>query len=221
MTTYGQPVPSTDSDHLEKSMKTDNGCLMKTALLLFGGTSMVFVANKLDYDGSGPLGALCLAMGAGTKFRLFNVDKPIDEHLELIWTLTEPFLFGLIGAEVKISSIDTSSIVMVVGLVIVDIIFRSIVTYLSACGAGMSMKEKAFIALVWLNKAAVQAAVGPIALDIAKANKNQRQIELGTLVVTICFMTIIISTSIGSLGMAITAKRFLTKSNQQAVDVYE
>ena len=42
------------------------------------------------------------------------------------------------------------------------------------------MKEKLFIPLAWLPKATVQAAIGSLALDTARAlNAGPRQIELG------------------------------------------
>ena len=46
--------------------------------------------------------------------------------------------------------------------------------------AGLNVKEKLFIPLAWLPKATVQAAIGSLALDTARAlNAGPRQIELG------------------------------------------
>ena len=45
---------------------------------------------------------------------------------------------------------------------------RLIVSQLAVFGGDLSLKERLFVALAWLPKATVQAAIGPIALDKAK-----------------------------------------------------
>ena len=45
---------------------------------------------------------------------------------------------------------------------------RLIVSQLAVLGGDLSLKERLFVALAWLPKATVQAAIGPIALDKAK-----------------------------------------------------
>ena len=48
------------------------------------------------------------------------------------------------------------------------------------CPSGLNVKEKLFIPLAWLPKATVQAAIGSLALDTARAlNAGPHQIELG------------------------------------------
>ena len=45
---------------------------------------------------------------------------------------------------------------------------RLIVSQLAVLGGDLSLKERLFVALAWLPKATVQAAIGPIALDKVK-----------------------------------------------------
>ena len=48
------------------------------------------------------------------------------------------------------------------------LVVRLIVSQLAVLGGDLSLKERLFVALAWLPKATVQAAIGPIALDKAK-----------------------------------------------------
>ena len=40
-----------------------------------------------------------------------------------------------------------------------------------------NLKEKIFISLAWLPKATVQAAIGPVALDLARLRNNSQVIS--------------------------------------------
>ena len=48
------------------------------------------------------------------------------------------------------------------------LVIRLMVSQLAVLGGDLSLKERIFVALAWLPKATVQAAIGPIALDKAK-----------------------------------------------------
>lgn len=43
----------------------------------------------------------------------------------------------------------------------------------------MNMKERLFVAIAWIPKATVQAAIGPLALDYARKLGHQDQIRMG------------------------------------------
>ncbi|KAI1295545.1 Sodium/hydrogen exchanger 9B2 [Halotydeus destructor] len=185
--------------------------LARLALMVFGGLAFVFVSDVLGFQGSGPLGSLSLATVAGIKYRAKEYDISIEKSLGQLWHILEPFLFSLIGAEVDISHIDKSSILLVLAVILVTMVLRTVSTYASLYGSDMNGKEKAFVSIAWLSKAAVQAAVGPIALDIARQHGDKEDIKRATLVLTICFLTILVSTPVGTLGMAFTAKRWLQR----------
>ena len=47
-------------------------------------------------------------------------------------------------------------------------------------GSGLNVRERLFVALAWLPKATVQAAIGSSALDYAKSsNASAEEIKLG------------------------------------------
>ena len=48
------------------------------------------------------------------------------------------------------------------------LVVRLIISQLAVLGGDLSLKERLYVALAWLPKATVQAAIGPIALDKAK-----------------------------------------------------
>ena len=65
----------------------------------------------------------------------------------------------MIGAEIKISEIEASMILFSIIMVVISSIVRTLTAYLCASSGGFNWKEKAFISIAWLAKAALQAAL--------------------------------------------------------------
>lgn len=79
----------------------------------------------------------------------------------------------------------------------------------------MNLKEKIFVALSWMAKATVQAALGPVALDTIRNNnssdpKAQSYAEITLLV---CVLSIILTAPIGAIIITLSGPRLLTKTS--------
>lgn len=75
--------------------------------------------------------------------------------MEKIWVyLCQPLLFALIGASVKFRDLDSELIPKCIGIVIIGMIVRIGVAFLSL-GKNFSKKERLLIALSWIPKATV------------------------------------------------------------------
>ena len=85
-------------------------------------------------------------------------------------------------------------LVLVIGLSL-----RVLASFAAVSFGDISLKERFFVALAWLPKATVQAALGPLALDNAKAldrDDKDDMIRYGDIVLTIAVLVILITAPI-------------------------
>ena len=67
-----------------------------------------------------------------------------------------------------------------VAVVFIGSAIRMVVSFVAVLGAGLSLREKFFIPFAWLPKATVQAAIGAVALDTARAqDADEATVDLG------------------------------------------
>jgi hypothetical protein len=195
----------------EKSLQIK---LTRLSLLVFGGLTSVFVSEQFNLGGIGPLSALTMAFFSGLKFRKVGLDKDLSDSVDVLWVVTKPFLFGLIGAEVDLTSesFDSSSRTLIaLALVVGGMIIRVVATYISLLGGHLSWREKIYISLAWLSKAAVQATVAPIALDVARRKGGLVEQEYGRTIILVSVIAILLSVPIGIFSMSFLAEKCLNE----------
>ncbi|PSN56735.1 Sodium/hydrogen exchanger 9B2 [Blattella germanica] len=118
-------------------------------------------------------------------------DNPVADIYSVVWKVFQPVLFGLIGTEIDLRQLDGSTIlyglcVLVVGLVML------------------------FVAVAWFPKATVQAALGHVALDLArKTDADEGVVTLASQVLTIAVLSILITAPIGAIGIFLTGPKLL------------
>ncbi|XP_016120004.1 mitochondrial sodium/hydrogen exchanger 9B2-like, partial [Sinocyclocheilus grahami] len=88
---------------------------------------------------------------------------------------------------------------------------RLIVTFVVVLRAGFNLKEKVFIALAWIPKATVQAAIGSTALDMARSKNDLELQRYGMDVLTVAVLSILITAPIGALLISLLGPRLLQK----------
>lgn len=97
-----------------------------------------------------------------------------------LWMLFQPVLFGLVGAEVSLENVRSEFVGQAMGVICIGLVFRMLAAVIATTKSGLNWKEKLFTAIAWLPKAAVQAALGSVALDYArKINAGPETIVLG------------------------------------------
>ena len=205
---------SSEYDRENFKQKSREIKLLRVSLLLFGGLSSVFISEQLDLGGVGPLSALMIAFFAGLRFRKIQAISDLTSSLHIIWILTKPFLFGLIGAEVEIKN-DSMELgyhaLYCLIVVVIGMFLRVLATYLSLFGGNLTWKEKLYVALAWLSKAAVQATVGPIALDMARKRNLTPEISYGRTVLLVSVIAILLSAPLGTFCMSFLSYRCLAE----------
>ncbi|MDH3295403.1 MAG: cation:proton antiporter [Acidimicrobiia bacterium] len=185
---------------------------LRFGLLVGLGLVAVLGGWAIGFAGGGSLAAMTIGAVSGRVWA--DSSEAVAIGLIRLWGVAQPILFGLIGAAVALSAIEPSYvrgglIILAVGLVV-----RLVVTYLSVSDARFSPRERLFVALAWIPKATVQAAIGALALDLARQYRSGPQAEIyGTQIVTIAVLAILATAPIGALAIAWAGPRWLERQD--------
>ncbi|KAF2988555.1 hypothetical protein EK904_006209 [Melospiza melodia maxima] len=180
------------------------------------GLSMfaVFGSIYFGFPGSGGLCTLVLAFVAGVGWS--DEKREIEKIVAVAWNIFQPFLFGLIGAEVSITSLRPETVGLCVAILGIALVVRIIATFLMVSFAGFNFKEKVFVSLAWIPKATVQAAIGSLALDTARQHQDEQKEKYGMDVLTVAFLAILITAPIGALVIGLAGPRLLQKAQTKS-----
>ncbi|XP_047501492.1 sodium/hydrogen exchanger 9B2-like isoform X3 [Penaeus chinensis] len=138
--------------------------------------------------------------------------NPVDDKLLIMWELFQPFLFSLIGAEIQVSELDIGTVGWGLVTLAIGLVFRMTTSFLVVMGGNLNIKERLFVALAWVPKATVQAAIGSQALDFAqKSEAGPEVVRLGEQVLTITVLVILITAPLGAAAIMLSAPKLLSK----------
>ncbi|XP_050194021.1 sodium/hydrogen exchanger 9B2 isoform X3 [Myiozetetes cayanensis] len=138
--------------------------------------------------------------------------RDVEKIVAVAWNIFQPFLFGLIGAEVSVTSLRPETVGLCVAILGIALVVRIITTFLMVSFAGFNFKEKVFVSLAWMPKATVQAAIGSLALDTARRHQDEQLEKYGMDVLTVAFLAILITAPIGALVIGLAGPRLLQKA---------
>ncbi len=122
--------------------------------------------------------------------------------------MAQPLLFSLLGAAVDLAVIRGRDAGLGVALIVVSGAFRFAATSNAVRGFALKPKERLFVALAWLPKATVQAAVGAVALDAADSSGEK---ERARVVLTVAVLAIVLTAPVGAIAISVAGPRLLTK----------
>ncbi|NXG34904.1 SL9B2 protein, partial [Dromaius novaehollandiae] len=182
------------------------------------GLSMfaVFGSIYFGFPGSGGLCTLVLAFVAGVGWS--DDKRAVEKIVAVAWNVFQPFLFGLIGAEVSVMSLRPETVGLCIATLGIALVVRILATFLMVCFAGFNFKEKVFVSLAWIPKATVQAAIGSLALDTARSHQDEQLEKYGMDVLTVAFLAILITAPIGALVIGLAGPRLLQKAQTNEED---
>ncbi|XP_034020167.1 sodium/hydrogen exchanger 9B2-like [Thalassophryne amazonica] len=181
--------------------------LRRTLMLLGMSIFSVFFSHVVGYAGAGGLCVLVLAFLAGVGWKSEKV--LVAAMVGHSWDVFQPLLFGLIGAQITIQSLSPNTVGLGVACLLVGLLVRVIITFALVHFGGFTVREKLFIAVAWLPKATVQAAIGSKALDMAREDRQEELMRFGLDVLTIAVLAIIITAPIGALGIGLAGPHLL------------
>ena len=203
-----------------------------TAALMICGFIFTFGMSKLHFAGSGMLA--CLVMGIVFRSPFVNQyvsnnssrsylkkkdqsAKNIAMKLTLLWeNFCEPLLFGVIGHALYFGNkFKTMHDIMPSLLIILSgLVFRIMMAYIATFSkVGLITNERVFIALSWIPKATVQAALCSLPLDLAKETDpiDNDAIEWSQIIMNTSILSILVTAPIGSMILQYCGPRLLTK----------
>ncbi|MED6254772.1 Sodium/hydrogen exchanger 9B2 [Ataeniobius toweri] len=195
-----QYFPSVDQKHL----------VMKRSFLVLGlSVFAVFGSGVAGFPGSGGLCTLVLAFLAGLGWGPEKVR--VEEVVGWAWDVFQPLLFGLIGAEIRVSELEGLAVGLGIATLLIALVVRVLFTFVCVLRAGFNLKEKVFIALAWMPKATVQAAIGSTALDMARTKDDKQLQKYGMDVLTVAVLSILLTAPVGALIIGLCGPRLLQK----------
>lgn len=149
------------------------------------------------------LGIIVMALIISLKNK--NDAKKIQSCYNSLWQGFEILLFVLVGASINISYAISSTGLIIIGLVVISLLFRTIGVLISLIFTNYNLKERIFIIISYLPKATVQASIGGIALAEGLA--------CGEVILTAAIIVILITAPLGAILMDNTYKKLLSYDN--------
>lgn len=193
---------------------------LRTILLFSGGLFSIFGSEVIGYEGAGPLAVVFSAFVSNLFWcqQGWEIeDNPVSTAFEIFWMIFEPILFGITGSTVKISALDPDIVSVGLACLGAGIILRILCTSGIAFGDKLNLKEKIFVALSWMSKATVQAALGPVAMKHLTSESSKEERHYAEIVQTICVLSILLTAPLGAIIISISGTRLLTKTKQPKI----
>jgi NhaP-type Na+/H+ or K+/H+ antiporter len=184
----------------------------------------------IEFDGAGALGALIMACVAAQMWQRgwggplatgtpdHHASHSAETYLCFLWkVVSEPLLFAVIGSALDFSTLKGSTIPLACLLLVGCVAVRTIMALVATHSAGLNMKERLFVALAWLPKASVQAALGAIPLaKILEEKADEPDFEdwkaWGSDILTTAVLSIILTAPLGLLAIQHLGPKWLEKS---------
>lgn len=186
---------------------------LRFTMAVLGGCVSVMGSRAMGYPSAGALGCVTVTFVAGTLWRKQqkgNENSSVTNRLDLLWKFLKPVSFSLIGKEINFSVLDAKTVGYGLIVIAVACVLRLAASYYSTNGGGLDTKERAYITICGFPKATVQAALGPIALDMARQlNEGKEILSLASNILVISVIAIIFTAPLGAILMIQLAPRWL------------
>lgn len=173
------------------------------SLILFMAVSFLLVTLDDSMTGFIGFSGLIAVMSMGMTFTRYSQEKAegLSKGFSKLWTVSEIFLFVLVGAAVDISYAFQSGITAVI-LILAALLFRMMGVALCVIGTELKWKERLFCMIAYTPKATVQAAIGAIPLSMG--------LPSGNIILTVAVIAILITAPLGAFMIDLTYKKFLS-----------
>lgn len=211
----------------------------RAAVLLILGIGFVFSANYAHFSGAGALASLVMA-GATGQFWARGFGGPLSlgpnpefvheaEHdLCTVWEqLAQPLLFGVIGSALDFGKVQGETVPKALAVILGGVLIRCTAAFFATLGAGLKFKDRLFIALAWMPKATVQAALGSVPLDMIlntfkredDVAKYDKFVQHGTDIITVAVFSILVTAPAGLIIIQRLGPRWLDQVKTQQDDI--
>lgn len=173
--------------------------------MVFVGTSFLMLRLEKLLEYYLALSALIAIMVAGITINRENTKLANDllASYNRLWKVFELFLFVLVGISVDLAYVREAGFLAVI-LILLGLIFRMVGVNISLIKTNLNKNERIFTSFAYLPKATVQAAIGPVALQMGLAS--------GNLILSVSVIAILLTAPLGAILTDKTYKKLLKKS---------
>ena len=173
--------------------------------MVFVGTSFLMLRLEKLLENYLALSALIAIMVAGITINRENTKLANDllASYNRLWKVFEIFLFVLVGISVDLAYVREAGFLAVI-LIMLGLIFRMVGVNISLIKTNLNKNERIFTSFAYLPKATVQAAIGPVALQMGLAS--------GNLILSVSVIAILLTAPLGAILTDKTYKKLLKKS---------
>lgn len=173
--------------------------------MVFVGTSFLMLRLGKLLENYLALSALIAIMVAGITINRENTKLANDllASYNRLWKVFELFLFVLVGISVDLAYVREAGFLAVI-LILLGLIFRMVGVNISLIKTNLNRNERIFTSFAYLPKATVQAAIGPVALQMGLAS--------GNLILSVSVIAILLTAPLGAILTDKTYKKLLKKS---------
>lgn len=144
----------------------------------------------------------------------------IGDDLNTVWEIAfRPLLFGSIGAAFDLKTMPSDTILKACAIILVGVSVRMLTAYAVVGGRGLTNKERQFIAVSWVPKATVQAALCGLPKSYVEGrlsgSDNFQMLYMWTeqMAVT-AILAILITAPVGLLSIQLLGTRLLSRNEQ-------
>jgi NhaP-type Na+/H+ or K+/H+ antiporter len=146
-----------------------------------------------------------LAMGLVILEKDEGLGHIISQKLQKLWVFAELLLFVLVGAQVD-PKVAWGAGAAGLAIIAIGLLFRSLGTFLSVLGAGLSFREKLFCIVSYIPKATVQAAIGALPLEAG--------VPGGEIILALAVLSVLVTAPPGAIGVSWLGERVLEKEKR-------
>ena len=173
--------------------------------MIFIGISFLMLRLQNVIEKYIALSALISIMTAGITINKKNTKLATNllDSYNRLWEVFELFLFVLVGISVDLAYVREAGFLAVI-LILIGLIFRMIGVNISLIKTNLNKNERLFTSFAYLPKATVQAAIGPVALQMGLAS--------GNLILSVSVIAILLTAPLGAILTDKTYKKLLKKS---------
>ncbi|MFO3715361.1 cation:proton antiporter [Anaerococcus cruorum] len=173
--------------------------------MIFIGISFLMLRLQNVIEKYIALSALISIMTAGITVNRKNTKLATNllDSYNRLWKVFELFLFVLVGISVDLAYVREAGFLAVI-LILIGLIFRMIGVNISLIKTNLNKNERLFTSFAYLPKATVQAAIGPVALQMG--------LDSGNLILSVSVIAILLTAPLGAILTDKTYKKLLKKS---------
>jgi solute carrier family 9B (sodium/hydrogen exchanger), member 1/2 len=136
--------------------------------------------------------------------------KRIAQKCDRLWSVSEIFLFVLVGASIKLDAV-WPLLLPALGVVAIGLVFRIAGTYLCTIKTHLNFKERTFVSISYVPKATVQATIGGGLLDLGNKLGNATIQAAGQIVLVVSVVAILLTATFGAFAIDLSVNKLVPR----------